>query len=119
MSQFLATGLAAVVAALVAGVTGWLTARASARGAVSAAKVTSLADLEKEASTRASQVYKDAIDQLEREQAEDRAEIEALRRSETELRRQAARHERQLAQCRNTCRALARRAGAPEPDFEE
>lgn len=112
MNPAVATAIAAVVAAIVAGVTGWATARASARGAVSAAQVTSLADLEKEAGNRAAAIYKDAIAQLEREQIEDREEI-------TQLRSQVARQERQLAQCRNTCRSLARRVGAPEPDFED
>lgn len=102
MNDAITAALAVIAAAVVAGITGWLTARASAKGSVRAAQVTSLADLEREAGQRASAIYQGVIKQLEVEAEQDRAEIDALR-----VRVTAA--ETSLRECKDTCRALARR----------
>lgn len=102
MNDAITAALAAIAAALIAGITGWLTARASAKGSVKAAQVTSLADLEREAAIRIEGYYEKVFARQEREAADDRAEIAALRIRVTNA-------ETALVECRDTCRALARR----------
>jgi len=102
VNDAITAALAVIAAAVVAGITGWLTARASAKGSVRAAQVTSLADLEREAGQRASAIYQGVIKQLEVEVEQGRAEIDALRVRVTNA-------ENALVECRDTCRALARR----------
>ena len=102
MNDAITAALAVIVAAIVAGITGWLTARASAKGSVKAAQVTSLAELEREAGQRASAIYQGVIKQLEVEQEQDRREI-------ADLRIRVAAAESALRECKDACRALARR----------
>ncbi|WP_166390329.1 hypothetical protein [Nocardioides ochotonae] len=101
MSEAITTVLATACAGAFAGLIGYFTARASARGAVKTAQVTSLADIERGAAERAAKVYEGAIAQLEREQAEDRTEMAAMRE-------RLAAYENDLAACKRLCRRLHR-----------
>lgn len=102
--------------ALVSGLVAWATTRASAKGSVRAAQVSSLADLEREAGQRAAGIYQGAIQQLERERDEDRAEIADLQDQVDRLRAQTRATDRELVECRRACRALARKINYGEED---
>lgn len=104
MAAAIWTAIGSLGAVGIAGLTGWLTARASAKGAERAAHVSSMSDIERDAGTRATQYFKDAL-------ADSRAEYDDEREKATALRVENATLTEKLAACRETCRALERRLG--------
>lgn len=104
-----------VLVALVTVVGSYLTAKASNRAALQSSRI----QAEEGAFERAKSFYVGVIEGQDSEIEDLKTQVEELKADAGRMRTQAAHQERQLAQCRNTCRSLARRVGAPEPDFED
>ena len=79
METAIITAVATILATTITATVGYLTQQRAARAAAAAQNQTTHADLVREAGLAARRVYEGAINRLETEQAEDRAEIDALK----------------------------------------
>lgn len=73
------TAIATVIATIITGGFAYVTQRSASKAAARNLDVSSRTDIEKEAFDRAKTYYTDTIDRLERDQADDRAEIASLK----------------------------------------